>query len=108
MMLSYIRHYSGSALAASNGLNINQLLDFSSLQFSAINTFVHSSLTSKEWLTSEEASEYLGIPVESLRNMTSNGKIPYYKVPGTRSNRYRQAELRELLLQSRKGEAYGN
>ena len=58
-----------------------------------------------EWLTTEQAARYLGVSAASLRNMTSNGQIPYYKL-GKR-NRYRLPELRELLLLTRKGEAYG-
>jgi excisionase family DNA binding protein len=55
------------------------------------------------WLTTSEAAEFLKIPKGTLRNLTSNGKIPYYKVPGTRLNRYRQSELQELLLLGKKG-----
>lgn len=54
-----------------------------------------------EWLTSEEAALFLKIPVGSLRNMTSNGKVPYYKLG--RSNRYRLEDLNKLLLSHRKG-----
>lgn len=59
--------------------------------------------TNKEWLSTAEAADYLGVPVGSLRNLTSNGKVPYYKVPGTRLNRYLRTELRELLLRERRG-----
>lgn len=57
-----------------------------------------------EWLTTEQAAKYLGLSVPSLRNMSSNGKIPFYKL-GKR-NRYRLIELRELLLSERRG-SYG-
>lgn len=60
-------------------------------------------LSDKEWLSTAEAADYLGIPIGSLRNLTSNGKLPYYKVPGTRLNRYLRTELRELLLRERRG-----
>jgi len=33
----------------------------------------------KEWLTSKEAAHFLGLPVRSLFNLTSNGKVPFYK-----------------------------
>ena len=59
-----------------------------------------------EWLTTEEAAHYLKVSVPSLRNMTSNGKIPYYKF--ARRNRYRIDELRRLLLTNPKGDFYGN
>ncbi len=59
-----------------------------------------------EWLTSIEASEYLGISVSRLMNLTSNGKIPYYKFG--RSNRYLVSELKALLMSHPKGERHGN
>lgn len=66
------------------------------------------SLTIQEWLTTDEAAEYLRVSIGSLRNMTSNGKIPFYKIPGTRLNRYRLADLRELLLSEKRGGFHGN
>lgn len=59
------------------------------------------SLTTKEWLTSEEAADYLSISVGTLRNLTSNGKIPYYKFG--KLNRYLQTDLRRLLLSQKRG-----
>ena len=62
-----------------------------------------SSLTStQEWLTTREAARYLGLSRGSLLNMTSNGEIPHYKL-GLRRNRYRVADLRELLLAHKRG-----
>jgi excisionase family DNA binding protein len=60
---------------------------------------------SQEWLTTEQAADYLGLSVASLRNMTSNGQVPYYKL-GNR-NRYRLPELRQLLLSGKRGSHYG-
>lgn len=67
-----------------------------------------SSLKSeyKEWLTSSQAAEYLGISPSSLFNMVSNGRVPYYKFG--RSNRYLVSELRELLLSQPRGVRYGD
>lgn len=59
----------------------------------------------REWLCTEEAAEYLRLSVGSLRNLTSNGMVPHYKL-GNR-NRYRLDELRELLLERKKGSVYG-
>ena len=59
-----------------------------------------------EWLTTKEAAEYLRISVPSLRNMTSQGKVLYYKFE--RRNRYRLDDLRKLLLRNPKGGFYGN
>ena len=58
-----------------------------------------------EWLTTVEAALYLRISVGSLRNKTSYGAVPCYKLG--RSNRYRVSDLRSLLLKS-KEELYGN
>lgn len=55
----------------------------------------------EEWLTTEEAAEYLKISVGSLRNMTSNGQVPFYKL--ARRNRYLKVELREMLLKEKRG-----
>lgn len=59
----------------------------------------------KEWLTTEEAAHYLGLTPGALRNMTSNGCVPYYKLG--RRNRYRVEDLRKLLFNQRKGVCHG-
>lgn len=64
------------------------------------------SLTNEEWLDTEAAAEYLKISVGSLRNMTSNGLIPYNKLG--RRNRYRTEDLRQLLLSNKRGALHGN
>lgn len=55
----------------------------------------------EEWLTTEEAAEYLKISAASLRNMTSNGQVPFYKL--ARRNRYLKSELREMLFKEKRG-----
>jgi len=59
----------------------------------------------KEWLTTEEAAEYLGISTATLHNLCSNGKVPYYK--WQRCNRYLTHELRNILLAQKRGGSYG-
>lgn len=54
-----------------------------------------------EWLTSKEAAEFLRVSEGTLRNMASNGKIPYSKLG--RSNRYSRQELHSLLLSNKRG-----
>ena len=66
----------------------------------------HCSLKTKEWLNSKEAANFLGLSERSLFNLTSNGKIPYYKFG--RRNRYQLNELRELLLAQPRGAFYGH
>lgn len=63
-------------------------------------------IESDVWLNTNEAAEYLRISVGTLRNETSNGNVPYYKFG--RRNRYRKLDLRNLLLQNRKGGICGN
>lgn len=69
-----------------------------------------SSLTieyrDRDILTSAEAADYLRISIGTLRNETSNGKIPYYKLG--RRNRYFRSELRRVLMSQPKGERHGN
>lgn len=64
------------------------------------------SLTTEEWLDSVEAAVYLKVSLGALRNMTSNGQVPFYKM-GNR-NRYRIEELRQLLLSQKRGASNGN
>ena len=59
-----------------------------------------------EWLDSEEAAKLLRLSVGALRNMTSSGQIPFYKL-GNR-NRYRKDELEGLLLSQRKGKLWAS
>jgi excisionase family DNA binding protein len=54
------------------------------------------------WLSTEEAAEHLKISPASLRNNTSNGKVPYYKFG--RLNRYRKSDLDKILLSQKRGE----
>jgi excisionase family DNA binding protein len=53
------------------------------------------------WLDSKEAAHFLKVSVPMLRNMTSNGQVPFYKLG--RRNRYRSDELEALLLKDRRG-----
>lgn len=55
----------------------------------------------EQWLTTTQAARYLGISASRLHNLTSLGKLPYYKFG--RSNRYLRNELNELLLSQPRG-----
>ena len=59
-----------------------------------------------EWLTTKETAQYLKISVKVLLNLTSNGKIRYFKFG--RRNRFLLSDLNELLLGKPKGDNYGN
>jgi len=58
-----------------------------------------------EWFTTEEAAAFLKVSPNYLRNLTSNGQVPYFKLQ--RRNRYRKNDLVKLLLASRKGDCHG-
>ena len=49
----------------------------------------------KEFLTTKEAAEFLGITPKQLRTLSSDRKVPYYKLGSL--NRYKTNELRRLL-----------
>lgn len=46
-------------------------------------------------MTSAEAANFLGLSVKGLRNLTSSGKVPHYKLFG--HNRFKKDELTGLL-----------
>jgi excisionase family DNA binding protein len=54
-----------------------------------------------EWMTTSEAAEYLRLSKYEVRNLSSNGVIPYYKLG--RRNRYLLSELHQLLLTTKGG-----
>ena len=90
---------------------LQPLRDSSHLNQSLIeDSFGNSSLKNEydddRFLNAREAAGFLGVPYNSLLNMTSSGKVPYYKLG--RRNRYRKSELRELLLKNRRGGLIGN
>jgi excisionase family DNA binding protein len=63
--------------------------------------FLDCSLKTENLMTSEEAASFLKISVGTLRNLTSNGHVPYYKLG--RRNRYILDDLRKLVLSNKRG-----
>lgn len=53
------------------------------------------------WLDGKEAARFLKVSQQMLWNLTSNGRVPYYKLG--RSNRYKLDELEALLLKNKRG-----
>lgn len=53
------------------------------------------------FFTIKEASDFTGYSVSYLRKMTMRRDIPYYKVGGSRSVRFKKSELMEFLTQCR-------
>ena len=80
-----------AAITMADGLSLAALFD---------------NLGNESWLTTKEAAYYLRISVKFLLNLTSNGRVPYYKLG--RSNRYLRSELKSLLLTQSKGAHHGN
>ena len=58
-----------------------------------------------KWMDSDTAASYLGLSVNALRNMCSNGQLTYYKLG--RRNRYRKSDLDKLLLDQKRGGLHG-
>ncbi len=62
------------------------------------------SLKTNGWMDTIEAANFLRISVKALRNKTSNGQLPFYKLG--RSNRYRKDELETVLLSQKRGKQW--
>jgi len=73
--------------------------------FESLNSGNVAGFGPDEWFTTEEAAAFLKVSSFYLRNLASNGKVPYHKFQ--RRNRYRKSELISLLLDTRKGEKNG-
>ena len=54
-----------------------------------------------DWLNTKEAARYLSTSESQLRNLTSNGRIPFYKFG--RSNKYKRSELERVLQENPRG-----
>lgn len=54
-----------------------------------------------KWMNSKEAAEYMRISTASLRNMVSNGKLPFYKLG--RRLRFIESELKNAILSQKFG-----
>lgn len=61
---------------------------------------------SEEWLTTNEAAEYLRTSPQNILNLCNNGKLPYYKFG--RRNMYLKSELRDQLLANKRGVLNGS
>lgn len=59
-----------------------------------------------EFVNAEQISAFLKINTQTVRNLTSNGKLPYYKF-GKRVL-YRIDEIRELILKNKRGNQSGD
>ena len=56
------------------------------------------------WFSTKEAADYLRISPKTLLNISSNGKVKYYKLG--RRNRYLESDLARLLLGAPRGGYY--
>lgn len=82
-------HFSKNSLNSKSAM-LNEPLKDGSLTFQ-----------STEWLTTDEVASIYKLPKQSVRNMTSNGSLPVYKL-GNR-NRYSRADIDSILLKSKRG-----
>lgn len=57
------------------------------------------------FMNSQEAARFLGISTKFLMNLTSCGRVPYFKFG--RSNRYLKSELVKLIFENRRGPLNG-
>ena len=66
-----------------------------------INSKLSSLKNELEWMTTEQVADYLQTSNGYIRNLTSNGRIPYHKFG--RKNLYLKSDLDNLILQNKKG-----
>jgi len=59
-------------------------------------------MDNKEWFSTKEAAGYLSMSLSRMYNLTSIGRIPYYKFGG--NNRYKKSELDLVLKLKPKGD----
>ena len=51
----------------------------------------------KEWMTSGEAAQFLGVHPNTVRNMAAKGELAAYRLPGSRGDRrFSRSELQRL------------
>ena len=59
----------------------------------------HTMATETGYFCAEDVAEYLGIKVNTVRKWVSQGKIPHYKMPGSKSVRFRKEEIDDWMHQ---------
>lgn len=69
----------------------------------AVGDLGHSSLKTEDdrIYTTDEAAEFLRISPAQLRNLCSQGKVPYFKLGA--SNRFSRSDLIVLLQRNKRG-----
>lgn len=101
MELKKLQQFSSSRIYKEELKGLNAQQNFINCHSSQqVLTPTPSSLTF-EVLDSQEAALFLKVSVPTLRNMCSNGQVPYFKL-GKR-NRFRRQDLEALLLKNRRG-----
>lgn len=69
------------------------------------NTPQAANIEELTFINSKEAAAFLGISTQFLMNLTSEGRVPYFKFG--RSNKYLKNELACLILENRRGPSNG-
>ena len=57
-----------------------------------------------EWLTLDEAAAYLKVSKPTIYRLCSEGRLPFYKLAGIGSRRFKKPELDALLERGTPGE----
>lgn len=54
-------------------------------------------VSTRKWLTVEQAAEHLSLSVRTIRQYRATGKLPAYKVAGERALRFRVEDVDALM-----------
>lgn len=54
-----------------------------------------------EWLTSQQAADLLSLSVRTVLNMAADGRLPSYRLPGSRRVLFARHEIDETIAASR-------
>ncbi len=57
----------------------------------------HESLVHNEFMNAEQAAEFTGYSIHTIRKKTSLNKIPFHKLPNSSAVRYSRTELQEWM-----------
>lgn len=61
----------------------------------------------EDWLTLEEAAQYLKVSKQTIYRYCAEGVLPFYKLAGTGQRRFKRRELNALLTPGKPGDDEG-
>ena len=65
-------------------------------------------LTTKEWFTIEEAAEYLCVSMRTIYKLTSEGRLPAFRISRERHRRFRKEDLDKVPRSAEEARNMGN